>query len=201
VKSYLGKFTQWGLSAGHLERDPLANLRMAWGEPKSDGMRAFTTHELRQIWVFSQGPFDWRWDAESMRHMPTVLLLGAYASLRVNEIRTLEWDSVRLDEGPTGVLLVKAQNAKSRVRQIVPLHPSLRIHLAERYGRGLVVPKSPNDHALKAVMKNAGVPLADPYGRAANYTSLRKWFATELERAGARQRSANASCGTDARRS
>jgi integrase len=51
------------------------------------------------------------------------LLIGAFAGVRHIEIKRLAWDDIRLDDG---LIEIRAQNAKTASRRMVPLLPNLR---------------------------------------------------------------------------
>lgn len=80
------------------------------------------------------------------------LALGAFAGLRHAEIKRLDWSEIRLQEGH---IELKAKDAKTRIRRIIPVHDNLRLWLA---------------------------PYAQPHGAVAPYTNMTKqilWLAAD----------------------
>jgi integrase len=55
------------------------------------------------------------------------LAIGAFAGVRSEEIKRLRWEDVRLDEGH---IEIRAANAKTKVRRLIPVSPNLRTWLA-----------------------------------------------------------------------
>lgn len=54
------------------------------------------------------------------------LALGAFAGIRPEELKRLDWSDIHLDEGH---IEIRAANAKTRVRRLVPVQPNLRAWL------------------------------------------------------------------------
>jgi integrase len=55
------------------------------------------------------------------------LAIGAFAGVRSEEIKRLKWEDVRLDQGH---IEIRAANAKTKVRRLIPVSPNLRSWLA-----------------------------------------------------------------------
>jgi len=108
--------------------------------------------------------------------------------LRRNEVRTLAWDDVDLE---AGTLTVRAQNAKNRKEETIPLTPGLREALAEwrdshpAADGGVVVRLS--SRLLKHLnddLEAAGIPKKDASGRTVDLHALRHTYGTRLVASG-----------------
>jgi Site-specific recombinase XerD len=64
------------------------------------------------------------------------ITLGAFAGLRSAEIHRLAWEAVRIDDG---FIELKAKQAKTASRRLVPLEPNLRDWLLPHVGKGPII--------------------------------------------------------------
>ncbi len=120
-------------------------------------------------------------------------LLAADAGLRRNEANKLRWSDVQL-ETVEPLLVVRAQNAKNRREQAIPLHPELLAELVKRKAdaatsTGLVLPQGvPTMPMLRRDLAAAGIAYFDETGQQADYHALRRTFATRMAKFGVGQR-------------
>lgn len=85
-----------------------------------------SSHVPREIAVFT--PDDIRLLLKAARpELVPALAIGAFAGVRSEEIKRLKWEDVRLDQGH---IEIRAANAKTKVRRLIPLSPNLRSWLA-----------------------------------------------------------------------
>ena len=119
--------------------------------------------------------------------------LAAHAGLRRAEADKLRWADVQL-EAAEPFLVVRAENAKNRREQAVPLHPELLAELKRRKPTDakpgdLVLPDGvPSMPALRQDLSAAGIAFVDETGQRADFHALRHTFATRLAKFGAGQR-------------
>lgn len=122
----VGTLFQFAKKRGYLpkDHDELDGVDIV-EEPEGE-ITIFTPDELREI--ISRA--DWRF-------VPFVII-GAFAGLRSAEIERLDWREVNLTEGH---IEVKAKNAKTKARRLVPISPNLAKWLADYVqDSGRVVP-------------------------------------------------------------
>lgn len=101
----------------------------------------FTPDQLRQILMAARP------------EMIPFLALGAFAGLRHAEIGRTRWEEVRDD-----FVEVRAVNAKTRARRLVPMLPALAAWLApHRRSTGLVCPFVKTDNQIAKLAKACGV--------------------------------------------
>lgn len=120
-------------------------------------------------------------------------LLAADAGLRRNEANKLRWSDVQLETAEP-MLVVRAQNAKNRREQAIPLHPELLAELVKRKPSAtspasFVLPEGvPTMPMLRRDLEAAGIAYFDETGQQADYHALRRTFATRMAKFGVGQR-------------
>jgi len=83
------------------------------------------------------------------------LALGGFAGLRITEIVKLDWKQIRFDQG---IIEVKARNAKTRQRRLVPISENLRAWLEPlKQSEGPIVLQKELNFELVENFKAAGV--------------------------------------------
>jgi integrase len=84
------------------------------------------------------------------------LALGGFAGLRHAEIKRLDWSDIHLQDGH---IELKARQAKTRIRRLIPLHENLRRWLQPHVKEnGAVVPYANMSKQLMWLAEEAGVP-------------------------------------------
>jgi len=168
----------WLQEQERCERNPLAGVRRVEQRGrKTFERRAFTVEELARLVA---GPRGW------------IYLLAAKTGLRRNEIATLTWGDVELDE-PQPFVAVRAENAKNRRSESIPLDAEVAALLRGRRGaakpRQRVVAKGmPKPETFRADLAVAGIRYQDEFGRVAHFHGLRMTYATLLAREGIGER-------------
>ncbi|NBO09967.1 MAG: site-specific integrase, partial [Actinobacteria bacterium] len=61
----------------------------------------------------------------------TAVMLGAYCGMRLGDCVNLKWDNVNLEEDTITFVPEKTSRGKRRKELTVPIHPTLKLHLAE----------------------------------------------------------------------
>ncbi len=127
-RDVIGFFNRWLVLRGFLAK----------GTDWLEGVQNYTARKLGTITSFS---------AEEMRRLIAaaddkilpMIVIGGFAGLRHAEIARLEWQDIDLEEG---FIEVKADNAKTDTRRIVPLKDNLKaflLPLAKKSGKVVVV--------------------------------------------------------------
>lgn len=112
----------------------------------------------------------------------------AYTGLRPEEGPKVKWRDVSLSEG---VLTADKWQKNGKAGQRIPLHHRLlslltaHVQLVRSNPMDPVFPAVPNNHAFLLDREAAGVMLPEGAHGMYGMKSFRKWFATELDRAGA----------------
>jgi integrase len=114
-RDVIGFFNRWLVLRGYLAK----------GTDWLEGVQNYSARKLGQISTYT---------ADEMRRLITVadkrilpmIVIGGFAGLRHAEIARLEWQDIDLEEG---FIEVKAENAKTDTRRIVPLKPNLKAFL------------------------------------------------------------------------
>jgi integrase len=156
-------FYSWAVRRGLLERSPVDAMDAPVGVHPLP--RPLTPAELAKAFAYSAGD------------LRVMLMLGAYAGLRVSEIAGLHMNDVRLHGAPA-VLIVRA--GKGRRDRVVPLHPLLRDALSMR--RGWVIQRADGGRYTPSTIT---VRIGDhlrALGIAATAHALRHSFGTECAR-------------------
>jgi integrase len=81
-----------------------------------------SSHTQAEVVVFTPNEIDTLLSTAKQELVPA-LALGAFAGIRPEEIKRLHWADVNLNEGH---IEIRAANAKTRVRRLIPVQPNLR---------------------------------------------------------------------------
>jgi integrase len=81
-----------------------------------------SSHTQAEVAVFTPDQIGTLLSSAKQELVPA-LALGAFAGVRPEEIKRLDWADVNLDEGH---IEIRAANAKTRVRRLIPVQPNLR---------------------------------------------------------------------------
>ena len=215
----LSQFARWGESDRRWAENPfkcIGRLNVA-ADPRRE-RRALTVEELGRLFEATKTR-----SADVCRtHFPNaapetlarkrregaersvIYRMAAYSGLRLNELRTLDWRSLRLD-GDAPSVTVEAKHAKSRRADTVELGSEVAEHLrAWRQLREAELgrPVTPGERVF-AVCRDmfehfpkdagvAGIPVVDGAGRVVDFHALRHSYATLLSQAGVAPRVAQA---------
>ena len=120
----IGYFNRWLVLRGYLTK----------GTDWLDGVQKYTKRKLGQISTYSADEMRRLIAAADERILP-MIVIGGFAGLRHAAIARLEWQDIDLEEG---FIEVKAENAKTDTRRIVPLKANLKsflLPLAKKNGK------------------------------------------------------------------
>lgn len=123
----IGFFNRWLVMRGYLAKgtDWLEGVQK-YTKRKQGPISTYTAAEMRRLIA-----------AADKRILP-MIVIGGFAGLRHAEIARLDWQDIDLKEG---FIEVKAENAKTDTRRIVPLKPNLKMFLEKvENKKGRVVP-------------------------------------------------------------
>jgi len=123
-RDVIGFFNRWLVLRGYLAK----------GTDWLEGVQNYTARKLGQISTYSADEMQRLIAAADERILP-MIVIGGFAGLRHAEIARLEWQDIDLEEG---FIEVKAENAKTDTRRIVPLKPNLKaflLPLAKKSGK------------------------------------------------------------------
>src|ERR1035437_4992220 len=110
---------------GFLNRWLVLRGYLAKGTDWLEGVQNYTARKLVQISTNSADEMRRLIAAADDRILP-LIVIGGFAGLRHAEIARLDWQDIDLEEG---FIEVKASNAKTDTRRIVPLKPNLKAFL------------------------------------------------------------------------
>jgi len=120
----IGFFNRWLVLRGYLTK----------GTDWLEGVQNYTARKLGQITTYSADEMRRLIAAADERILP-MIVIGGFAGLRHAEIARLEWQDIDMEEG---FIEVKAENAKTDTRRIVPLKANLiafLLPLAKKNGK------------------------------------------------------------------
>lgn len=104
-------------------------------------------------------------------------MLAVYCGLRRNEINTLKWSDLHLDE-KTPFLIVRSVNTKNskiaNIPIIEPLRDFLTAYSIECNNNEFVTGRLPRMRDMLTNWEKAGIPYKDSLGRIANFHCLRR---------------------------
>jgi integrase len=124
----IGFFNRWLVLRGYLAK----------GTDWLEGVQNYTARKLGEISNFTADEMRRLIAAADDRILP-LIVIGGFAGLRHAEIARLDWQDIDLEEG---FIEVKASNAKTDTRRIVPLKPNLKaflLPLAKKNGKVISV--------------------------------------------------------------
>ena len=123
----IGFFNRWLVLRGFLTK----------GTDWLEGVQKYTKRKQGEISTYTADEMRRLIAAADKRILP-MIVIGGFAGLRHAEIARLEWRDIDLEEG---FIEVKAENAKTDTRRIVPLKPNLKAFLEKVEKKsGKVVP-------------------------------------------------------------
>ena len=114
-RDVIGFFNRWLVLRGYLAK----------GTDWLEGVQNYAARKLGQISTYTADEMQRLIAAADKRILP-MIVIGGFAGLRHAEIARLEWQDIDLEEG---FIEVKAENAKTDTRRIVPLKPNLKAFL------------------------------------------------------------------------
>jgi integrase len=123
-RDVIGFFNRWLVLRGYLAK----------GTDWLEGVQNYTARKLGQISTYTADEMRRLIAAADERILP-MIVIGGFAGLRHAEIARLEWQDIDLEEG---FIEVKAENAKTDTRRIVPLKANLKaflLPLAKKNGK------------------------------------------------------------------
>ena len=123
----VGYFNRWLVLRGYLTK----------GTDWLEGVQKYTKRKQGEISTYTADEMRRLIAAADERILP-MIVIGGFAGLRHAEIARLDWSDIDLEEG---FIEVKAENAKTDTRRIVPLKPNLKAFLEKvENKKGKVVP-------------------------------------------------------------
>jgi len=126
-RDVIGFFNRWLVLRSYLAK----------GTDWLEGVQNYTARKLGQISTYTADEMQRLIAAADKRILP-MIVIGGFAGLRHAEIARLEWRDIDLADG---FIEVKAENAKTDTRRIVPLKPNLKAFLEKVEKKsGKVVP-------------------------------------------------------------
>jgi len=126
-RDVIGYFNRWLVLRGYLAK----------GTDWLEGVQNYTARKLGQISIYTAEEMRRLIAAADDRILP-MIVIGGFAGLRHAEIARLDWSEIDLEEG---FIEVKAENAKTDTRRIVPLKANLKAFLEKLENKkGRVVP-------------------------------------------------------------
>lgn len=114
-RDVIGFFNRWLVLRGYLAK----------GTDWLEGVQNYTARKLGQITTYTADEMRRLIAAADKRILP-MIVIGGFAGLRHAEIARLEWQDIDMEEG---FIEVKAENAKTDTRRIVPLKDNLKAFL------------------------------------------------------------------------
>jgi len=138
-RDVIGFFNRWLVLRGFLPK----------GTDWLDGVQKYSARKLGEITIYSPDEMRRLIEAADEKILP-MIVIGGFAGLRHAEIARLNWQDIDLEEG---FIEVKAENAKTETRRIVPLKANLKAFLAPLAKKtGKVVPLV---NTVKQLLKTA----------------------------------------------
>lgn len=172
---YLGgmlSFLNWLVNSDRLPENPLRRIAKVKEFEQKRPRRACTDEEATRLLAV----------APPERRL--IYLLALHSGLRRDEMATLEWRDVFLDEASPYIRL-RASKSKNRKGDTVWLHPELVEELQAKRSGGvkvsdLVVRMFPRLRAFKKDLIAAGIAFQDEFGRRFDLHAARKTFNTRM---------------------
>jgi len=139
----ISTFFSWAKARGYL---PRVEQTAAEAVPKvrvgDTETQIFTSQDMRKIL-----------EAAPAELIP-VIALGAFAGLRAAEITRIEWSAIELERR---LITIRAGQAKTASRRIVPVSDNLRAWLRPHAGEGVVVPSAEIYRKVTALARRLGI--------------------------------------------
>ena len=123
-RDVIGFFNRWLVLRGYLTK----------GTDWLEGVQNYTARKLGEISTYTADEMRRLIAAADDKILP-MIVIGGFAGLRHAEIARLDWQDIDLEEG---FIEVKASNAKTDTRRIVPLKANLKaflVPLAKKSGK------------------------------------------------------------------
>lgn len=142
-RDVIGFFNRWLVLRGYLHK----------GTDWLEGVQNYSARKLGKITTYTAEEMRRLIAAADERILP-MIVIGGFAGLRHAEIARLEWQDIDLEEG---FIEVKAENAKTDTRRIVPLKENLKaflLPLAKKNGKVITLANT-TKHLLKAAADTA----------------------------------------------
>ena len=142
-RDVIGFFNRWLVLRGYLHK----------GTDWLEGVQNYSARKLGKITVYTAEEMRRLIAAANERILP-MIVIGGFAGLRHAEIARLEWQDIDLEEG---FIEVRAENAKTDTRRIVPLKENLKaflLPLAKKNGKVITLANT-TKHLLKAAADTA----------------------------------------------
>jgi integrase len=147
-RAVIGYFNRWLILRGYLSK----------GTDWLEGVQNYTGRKLGEIEIYSADEMRRLIAAADEKILP-LIVIGGFAGLRHAEIVRLDWQDVFLEEG---FIEIKASNAKTKTRRIVPLKENLKaflLPLAKKTGK--VITTKNTFRELEKVVKATGNESAE----------------------------------------
>lgn len=177
-------FLNWLVQTDRLTVNPLAKVPHVEIRGKQvRPCRAFTEEELQRLFAVA-----------GRRRLAYQMLL--YTGQRKNEVRSLMWSDLHLDENQPYALF-RESTTKDKDKRAVPLRPEIVVQLkalrprpeeTHMLGKPLFWFRWPTYDLLRGDLKRAGIERIDALGRALHFHSFRKTWQTLGVRYGINQR-------------
>jgi len=133
----LGQAFAEAVTIGAFTANPARGLNLRGAKRQAQKRRAFTFEQFRELVEACEG--EWR----------TLVMLCGYTGGRQQEVAKLKWTQVDLDRGR-----VTLERTKSGDEHWIPLHPSLRTHLAGIRRNGAAVMPELSAMQRRAISNN-----------------------------------------------
>jgi len=122
----IGTLFRFAIKRGWLPKDHPGVTVVELATEQPNEIQIFTPCEMSKLLMAAQP------------ELIPFIALGGFAGLRHAEIKRLDWEDIKLQEGH---IEIKAKKAKTRVRRLIPIHENLRQWLNPHYAeRGAVAP-------------------------------------------------------------
>jgi integrase len=182
---YLGamlSFLNWLVESDRLPDNPLRRVSKVKNHEQKRPRRACTDDEAARLL------------AVAPPERKLIYLLALHTGLRRNEMATLEWRDVFLDE-PSPFIRLRACTTKNRKGDTVWIHPELARELRAIRCAGVsssarVVVMFRKLEAFKKDLAAAGIPFVDEFGQRFDLHAARKTFNTRMATNGVPTRAA-----------
>lgn len=167
----IGSVYRSAVREGLVGHNPVSALEARSVAPEVQ-RKPFTLQEVKSL-INAAPSNEWR----------GVILLGAFAGLRLGDASSLQWDSIDLSKGTITIIPSKTKR-KGRVL-VIPMHPEIRAYLADSapagqdgaifptLEHGAVKGRNGLSRQFRGIMENADVPQ--------DISAARKKAAEELE--------------------